>query len=150
MMDYLPEARTPVQGQKRSPAFSAGPNKGLPLRGPPYIEELDGKFNTLTFDMLPPKTMGEAPELVHLERERQEEECRDSSHPARLHHLQQIILIAGEGSHFASRRNPYGGKSNCRRVPPNEVSRVGPRRSERLAQRREMESTVQRIGIQYK
>ena len=56
-------------------ALKAGLNKGLPF--PRETSKRDAEFNTLTLHMLPPKTLGEEPELVHLERERQEKLCHD-------------------------------------------------------------------------
>jgi hypothetical protein len=82
--------------------------------------------------------MGEEPELVHLERERQEKVCHDVLQSTPHHVLQHIISIAKDGPRvsFSPRT---GGKSGCMRAV---VPRVGTRRSERLAQKREMESTV--------
>ncbi|KAJ5170268.1 uncharacterized protein N7500_003051 [Penicillium coprophilum] len=113
--------------------LKAGLNKGLPC--PKRWKEMHYEFNTLTFDMLPPRTTGEAPELVHLERENQEKKCRQFSDPLVAFHLRLKILIAEEGSRFVPTRNPYGSKVVCK-----FRQRVPPRRSERLARRRAMES----------
>lgn len=120
---------------------------GRPFWLPRRMHIRDAQPNILTFDMLPPKTIGEEPKLVHLERERQEKLCQSSAHPAQLNVLEHIISIAEDGPRIPPRRN--GGKTvNCRVAHPvnrrveRGVPRVGTRRSERLAQRREMQSTV--------
>jgi hypothetical protein len=125
-------------GRLQTLTLKARLNKGLPFPFPRETSKRDAEFNTLTFHMLPPKTMGEEPELVHLERERQEKLCHDVLQSTLHHVLQHIISITEDGLHVSFRLRT-GGKSGCMRAV---VPRVGTRRSERLAQQREMESTV--------
>lgn len=97
----------------------------------------DAQLNTLTFNMLPPKTLGEEPELFHLERENQEKLCENSleSTPRRV--LQEIVSIAEDGPRFPL-LGTVGGKTVCRRGPSAPPPT---RRSERLAKMRQMDST---------
>ncbi|KAL2697500.1 hypothetical protein AAEP93_011404 [Penicillium crustosum] len=129
-------------GRLQKLTLKCGLSKTMPIQLSGRMSERDAKFNTMTFDLLPPKNAGEEPELVHLEREHQEKLCHNclSSTPHRV--LEEIESIAEYGPRLAFRRKPGGGKTVCRRGPEPRVPRVATRRSERLAQRREVESTV--------
>lgn len=136
-------------GRLQKLTLKSGLSKRMPFQLPEGMLQRDAKFNTLTFDMSPPKIIGEEPELVHLEREGQEKVCYNCLHSTPHRALEQIISIAEDGPRFAFRRRT-GGKSNCRglseRGVERRVPRVGTRQSERLAHRREMESTVSEVS----
>ena len=134
--------RSEGSGRLQKLTLKCGLSKTMFIQLPGGMSERDAKFNTLTFDMSPPKTIGEEPEMVHLEREDQEKLCHNCLSSAQHRVLEEIISIAEDGPRLAFRRNPGGGKSICRRGPEPRVPRVAIRQSERLAQRREVESTV--------
>lgn len=129
-------------GSLQKITLKAGLNKGLGE----YAEY--ATLNSFTFDMLPPKTIGEEPELVHLEREREEKRSQRSWQENMEDRLLKIISIAEDGPRAFSR--PFCGATTSnwcllRRSGPrvSRVPGVGARRSARLAQGRGrgMEST---------
>ncbi|OQE80409.1 hypothetical protein PENNAL_c0046G05617 [Penicillium nalgiovense] len=98
--------------------LKAGLHEELPCQSRIRTMIRDAQLNTLTFNMLPPKTLGEEPELFHLERENQEKLCENSleSTPRRV--LQEIVSIAEDGPRFPL-LGTVGGKTQVQGLTQN-------------------------------
>ncbi|KAJ5357643.1 hypothetical protein N7541_004801 [Penicillium brevicompactum] len=95
-------------------------------------------LNTLTFKLLPPETVGEAPALVHSERDEVEKlyqsSTQDSSDKRWLNHLRWVVGIAKKGPCRVPTVNPSGEKSYYITRETRQLGPVATRRSGRLAQ----------------